>query len=87
MGKYSDHGRPAKGWPEQEPVRAAFREYLKQFKSQVEASRKIGIPPSQVSDWKTGQDRIPDWFCEYLGYRLSYQYVGKVGIQTTEKSA
>lgn len=70
------------GWPEQEPVRAAFREYIKRFASQSEAASHIGTSTNEISDWKCGNGRIPEWFCEVLGFRKVVSVVYERGVSS-----
>jgi hypothetical protein len=80
----SEMARPRtehRGWPEQEAVRDMLRRYLNGFATQGDAARKIGVNPRTISAWKNGDEKIPEWMCEILGYRLAYVPCGTVGVR------
>ena len=73
------------GWPEQKPVREALRVFINRHGTQSAVAKKLGSRPQVVSRWLNGDERIPDWICETLGYRKAYIPIGgPVGVTVTE---
>lgn len=72
------------GYPEMAMVRRFLKTYADRFHTNAEAAKKIGTSASTLGKWLNGVEPIPEWLCDYLGFKKQWIYVGKAGVTPTD---